>query len=481
MKLGYDLTIEQSQKLVMTPELIQAIQILQFNTQELDAYIDEQLLTNPILEADPGGSADESAEGGEVPGDGGEVSGDGVRAEERGEKEDFDWSEYIKDRELDDISYRQWEYAGEKNEYSYEQFVSSEVSLAEHLLFQLQFADLKKRCRQIGKYVIESLDQNGYMTQSAEEIARHLGVKREKVDTVVETIQGFDPAGVGAADLRECLLIQLEQFGMLTPGIRCVVAEHLEDLAANRLTGIAKATGLPVREIQRICDVIKALEPKPGRQFSSSAETKYIVPDVTVEKIDGEYVVSVNENNTPRLTISPYYRRILQEADKESQISKFLSGRLNSALWLIRSIEQRRQTIYNVVSAIVAWQMDFFEHGPKYLKTLTLKQIADEVGIHESTVSRSVNGKYLQSPRGVFEIKYFFTSGVSSDSGEGIASGSIKTFIRENIDAEDPLAPLSDQAIAEMLAEKGIEISRRTVAKYRDEIHVPASSRRRRY
>ncbi|MDR2355172.1 MAG: RNA polymerase factor sigma-54 [Clostridiales Family XIII bacterium] len=470
MKLGYDLTIEQSQKLVMTPELIQAIQILQFNTQELDTYIDEQLLANPILEAENPDAADES-----VPGD------ESVGAAEREEEGDFDWSEYMKERELDDISYRQWEYTGEKSDYSYEQFVSSEVSLAEHLLFQLQFADLKKGCRQIGKYLIESLDQNGYMTQSAAEIARQFGVKREKVDLVIKTVQSFDPAGVCAADLRECLLIQLEQFGLLTPSIRCVVTDHLEDLAANRLTSIAKATALSVREIQRITDLIKALEPKPGRQFSSSVETKYIVPDVTVEKIDGEYVISVNENNTPRLTISPYYRRMLKEADKESQISKFLSGRLNSALWLIKSIEQRRQTIYNVVSAIVAWQKDFFEYGPKYLKTLTLKQIADEVGIHESTVSRSVNGKYLQSPRGVFEIKYFFTSGVSSESGEGIASGSIKTFIREIVDAENPLAPLSDQAIAELLSQKGIEISRRTIAKYRDEINLPASSRRKRY
>jgi RNA polymerase sigma-54 factor len=298
---------------------------------------------------------------------------------------------------------------------------------------------------------------------------------------VVKTIQSFEPAGVCAADLRECLLIQLEQLSVLTPGIEKVVKRHLEDLAANRLTNIAKATGLHVREIQRIGDIIKALEPKPGRQFSSSAETKYIVPDVTLEKIDGEYVVAVNENNTPRLSISHYYRRILQESDKESQISKFLSGRLNSALWLIKSIEQRRQTIYNVVSAIVARQMDFFEYGPKHLKTLTLRQIADEVGIHESTVSRSVNGKYLQSPRGVFEIKFFFTSGVSAGGGESIASGSIKTFIRELIDAEDPLSPLSDQAIADALSERGIDISRRTVAKYRDEMHMPSSSRRKRF
>ncbi|MDR2771600.1 MAG: RNA polymerase sigma-54 factor, partial [Clostridiales Family XIII bacterium] len=254
MKLGYDLTIEQSQKLVMTPELIQAIQILQFNTQELDAYIDEQLLTNPILEAEAPESADESADESAFDG---EAIGDDTRAEERAGAEDFDWSEYLKERELDDISYRQWEYAGEKNEYSYEQFVSSEVSLTEHLLFQLQFTDLKKRCRQIGKYIIESLDQNGYMTQSAEEIARQLSVKREKVDLVIKTVQSFDPTGVCAADLRECLLIQLEQLGIVTPGIRCVVTEHLEDLAANRLTSIAKAAGLSVREIHRIADIIK--------------------------------------------------------------------------------------------------------------------------------------------------------------------------------------------------------------------------------
>jgi RNA polymerase sigma-54 factor len=477
MKLGYDLTIEQSQKLVMTPELIQAIQILQFNTQELETYVEEQLLTNPILEAEsaePAGDPprdEREDDGAEIPAAGQETRG----------KDDCDWSEYLKEREFDDISYRQWEYAGEQTEYSYEQFVSSEVSLAEHLLFQLQFADLKRSCKQLGKYVIESLDQNGYMTQTEDEIAAQLGVRLEKVRQVIKAIQGFDPAGVCARDLKECLLIQLEQLNLCTPETRSIVTDHIEDLANNRLTNIARAKGVPVQEVQKICDVIKSLEPKPGRQFSSAAETKYIVPDVIVEKTGGEYAVTVNESSTPRLTVSPYYQRMLQEADKESNISKFLTGRLNSALWLIKSIEQRRQTIYNVVSAVVAYQIDFFEKGPKHLKTLTLKQIADEVGIHESTVSRSINGKYMQSPRGVFEIKYFFTSGVSSGSGEGIASESIKTFIREMVEGEDPSAPLSDQIIAERLSEKGISISRRTVAKYRDEMSLPSSSKRKRY
>jgi RNA polymerase sigma-54 factor len=476
MKLGYDLTIEQSQKLVMTPELIQAIQILQFNTQELETYVEEQLLTNPILEAEPAAPAETPAQDDEE-----QAEEEPERETVRAKEDDFDWSEYLKDREFDDISYRQWEYAGDQNEYSYEQFVSSEITLTEHLLFQLQFADLKKSYRQVGKYIIESLDPNGYMTQSAEEIAAQLGIRTEKVERVIKAIQGFEPAGVCAANLKECLLIQLEQMELNTPEIRSIVTDHLEDLANNRLTNIAKAKGLPVREIQRIGDIIKTLEPKPGRQFSSSAETKYITPDVTVEKSDGEYVVTVNESSTPRLMVSSYYQKVLREADKESNISIFLAGRLNSALWLIKSIEQRRQTIYNVVSAVVAYQIDFFEYGAKHLKTLTLKQIADEVGIHESTVSRSVNGKYMQSPRGVFEIKYFFTSGVSSGSGEGIASESIKTFIREMIENEDASAPLSDQSIAETLLEKGIEISRRTIAKYRDEINVPSSSKRKRY
>jgi RNA polymerase sigma-54 factor len=357
----------------------------------------------------------------------------------------------------------------------------SEITLSEHLMFQLQFAPIKQSCRRIGRYIIESLDENGYMTLSVEEISRALGVGQDKVQVVLDAIQGFEPAGVGARNLKECLLIQLRHQGNDNPLIEEVINNYLEDIAGNRLNNIAKALNISVKEVQAISDVIKSLEPKPGRQFGSSTETRYIVPDVTVEKVDGEYIVTVNESSAPRLTISPYYQKMLMDSDKESNISKFLTGRLNSALWLIKSIEQRRQTIYNVVSAVVKYQIDFFEEGPKHLKTLTLKQIADEVGIHESTVSRSINGKYMQSPRGIFEIKYIFTSGVSGNSGAGIASESIKTFIREIVENEDPKAPLSDQTIVEILAERGIDISRRTVAKYRDEMNLPSSSKRKRY
>ncbi len=479
MRLGYDLTIEQSQKLVMTPELIQAIKILQFNTQELESYVEEQLLANPILETSASSSADSTG------GENEKTEKDPAEKSEDFQEKDFqeiDWAEHFKEKQYDDISYRQWEYNPGDNDYTYEQYVPSRITLTEHLMFQLQFAPIKPSCRNIGRYIIESLDENGYMTLDAEEIAKEFGVSPDRVKNVLDVIHGLEPIGVGARNLKECLLIQLKYQGNHNPMIEEVINNYLEDIAFNRLNNIAKALNATVKEIQKIADIIKGLEPKPGRQFGSAAdENRYVIPDVTVEKIDGEYVVTVNESSAPKLTINNYYQKMLINSDKESNISKFLTGRLNSALWLIKSIEQRKQTIYSVVSAVVKYQIDFFEEGPKYLKTLTLKQIADEVGIHESTVSRSINGKYMQSPRGMYEIKYFFTSGVSGNSGEGISSESIKTFIKEIVENEDPKAPLSDQNMVELLAERGIDISRRTIAKYRDEMCLPSSSKRKRY
>jgi len=486
IRLGYDLTIEQQQKLVMTPELIQAIQILQFNTQELDSYVQEQLLVNPVLEH---ASASDSSN------DAAEVAGTEERTQQFSEREveaketspvsqsdDFDWKEYIKDRQFDDISYRQWEdKSGDEKENTYEQYTSSDVTLPEHLMFQLQFAEIDKSYRKIGKYIIESLDENGYMTLTIAEIAETMGVSEERVREILGVIQTFDPFGVGAADLKECLLIQLKQTGQLTDVFEKIITEHLEDLANNRLALIAKGMGISPKDVQKMSDIIRTLEPKPGRQFASGDDTKYIVPDVIVERVDDEYVVTINDNSTPHLMVSSYYQKLMHQAEEDDNLSKYLSDRVNSALWLIKSIEQRKQTIYNVVTAVVKYQKDFFDKGSKYLKTLTLKEIAEEVGIHESTVSRSINGKYLQSPRGVYEIKYFFSAGVSGKSGEGISSNSIKEFIKEIVDNEDSTSPYSDQDMVEMLKEKGINISRRTVAKYRDELHILSSSKRRRY
>ncbi len=479
MRLGYDLTIEQTQKLVMTPELIQAIQILQFNTQELDSYVQEQLLVNPVLEQGSPSSTD-SRESQDA--DGRREEGTGV-SDQSSQESDIDWKEYLKERQYDDISYRQWEYRDpDEKENSYEQYTTSDVTLPEHLMFQLQFASHKKGCRVVGRYIIESLDENGYMTLTVEEIAKATGAPPEKIEEVLDIIHTFDPSGVGARDLRECLLIQLEQKGILNEGFETVLGRHLEDLAANRLGAISRSMGITVKEVQEMADVIKSLEPKPGRQFAAQTDTRYIVPDVLVERVDDDYVVTVNDSSSPHLIVSSYYEKLLTEAEKDSNLSKYLTDRLNSAVWLIKSIDQRKQTIYNVVQAVVKYQKEFFDKGSKYLKTLTLKQIAEEVGIHESTVSRSINGKYLQSPMGVFEIKYFFSGGVAGgQSGEGISSKSIKSFIKEMVDSEDPKSPYSDQEMVNMLKEKGIDISRRTVAKYRDEMQILSSSKRRRY
>lgn len=476
IKLGFDLTIEQSQKLVMTPELIQAIQILQFNTQELNSFVQEQLLVNPVLEQDQPQEKHEVDASREL------------RQKERWEKEELerqseelDWKEYIRNGSYEDIGYRGYSGRDEDRPDVFERYVTNEVTLPEHLMFQYQFATVSKSCRRVGKYIIESLDENGYMTSTVDEISQATGASEEKVCEALDIIRGFDPAGVGARDLSECLRLQLEARKQLTPQMEKLIADHLEDIADNRLSAVAKDMGMTVLQVQEAADVIRTLEPKPGRQFASDLETKYIIPDVIVEKINDEYVVIINDSSTPHLTISSYYRGLLGQAEKDTQLADYLSERVSAASWLIKSIEQRKQTIYNVVSAVVKYQREFFDKGSKYLRTLTLRDIAEELGIHESTVSRSVSGKYLQCPRGVYEIKYFFSAGVSDQVGEGVSSNSIKEFIKEIVEGEDKHRPYSDQAMVKILKGKGFNISRRTVAKYRDELGILSSSKRKRY
>lgn len=463
LKLGYELTIEQTQKLVMTPELIQAIRILQFNTQELDAFVQEELLTNPVLEQEP------RHEDAPAP------------APAEPEAEPIDWKEHIRNIAYEDTSYRQWAEKRENESDIYERYVSSDVTLPEHLMFQLQFMAKCDEIHRIGSYIIESLDENGYMTSTVEEIVRATGSTEKKVRYALGIIQSMDPAGVGASDLQECLLIQLRSLGLLSPQIETLIRDHLQDLADNRINVIAKSMGISAKEVQQLADVIRTLEPKPGRQFSTGSDVRYIVPDVIVEKDEDDFTVTINGSSAPQLKISSYYKDLLGKAEKDDQLSAYLSDRVNSALWLIRSIDQRKQTISHVAEAIVKHQRDFFDRGSKYMKTLTLREIAEEVGVHESTVSRSINGKFLQCSYGVFELKHFFSAGVPDGSGEGVSSRSIKEFIREMVDSEDPRKPYSDQAMVGMLEEKGIHISRRTVAKYRDEMQILSSSKRRRY
>ena len=453
MKLGYELTIEQTQKLSMTPELIQAIQILQFNNQELVDYVQNELLENPVLEA-----------------------------EKEYDTQEVVIREKIREADYEEESFKQWEYSpDEDDDYTYEQYVSEEDTLTDYLFMQLQFSNLKGKHAAIGKYIIEAVDDNGYLTASVEEIAQAVDAEIEDVEDTLNFIQTFDPAGIAARNLRECLIIQLASKGLLTDEIEYIIENMLEDLADNKIAHIAKTLNMKNQEVQQIADLIKTLEPKPGRLFSSGETTRYVIPDIFVEKINDEFVVTNNDTSVPKLMVSSYYNKLSAEADKDEELNKYLNDRFNAAVWLIKSIEQRKQTIYNVASAVVKYQQDFFDKGEKYLKTLTLKQIAEEVGVHESTVSRSINGKYMQSPRGVFELKYFFSSGVSGGDGAGVSSNSVKSIIKEIINGEDPRKPYSDQDMVEILKEKGIDISRRTVAKYREGMNILSSSKRRRF
>ncbi len=456
MRLGYELTIEQQQKLVMTPELLQAIQILQYNSYELDAFVNEQLITNPVLEQDKSFEKKETLTREEAIGQfigeyGGYTKGSGT-------------------------------YKSDEEENNYENYITSETTLSDHLLYQLQFVCKTKEQSDIGKFIIESLDENGYLTLSSDAIAKTLDVSSEKVMDVLDKIQQFDPLGIAAIDLRDCLKRQLELTGRLDDVTEAVLDNHLENIASNKLNDIAKAVGISTSKAQEIADLIKGLDPKPGCCFGNNTKTTYVVPDIFVNKNnEGEYEVEINGFTAPGLVVSPYYEHLMHDKNSDEIVKNYLTEKMESAVWLIKSIQQRKQTITNVAKSIVKFQSEFFDKGEKFLKPMTLKQIADEVDIHESTVSRAINGKYLQCQRGVYELKFFFSTGVYSNGGEEVSSNSIKKYLKELIDSENPKSPFSDQKLVEMLKEKGFSISRRTVAKYRDEMNIASSSKRKRY
>lgn len=466
MRMSYNLNLQQTQKLIMTPELKQAIEILQYNSLELNEFIQQELLDNPVLE--PSQLKDEN--------------GKEEQTEKNKEETEIDWKEFA--AEYEDYRYKNKNRINNyenKEETSFDNFISTETTLIEHLLFQLQFTILEDNKKRAAKYIVENIDSNGYLNLKNSEVTEKFNLTEDVVEDIIGIIQTFDPIGVGARNLKECLIIQLEYRGIKDEIVNKIVNNLLEDLAKNKISYIAKKLEISTQEVQRAVDFIKTLEPKPGRLFGSLREVRYITPDVVVEKVDGEYVVIVNDTTAPRLFINSYYRKLLANNEIEMNTSSYINKKLNSALKIIKSIQQRRNTIYQVVKAIIKYQEEFFEKGTMYLKPLILKDIADEIGVHESTVSRAVNGKYMQCPRGIFELKYFFPSGVSSTFGEEVSAESIKSIIKDLIDNENTKKPLSDQAISNELNKIGIKISRRTVAKYRDELKIPSSSKRKRF
>lgn len=458
MKLGFNVILEQSQKLIMTPELRQAIQLLQYNSLELNDYLKNEMEENPLLEMENPNNEIEELQ--EIP-----------------EDKEIDWKELAE--KYDDYSYKT---PRDKNqeEYNYEAFTTYTKTLKEYLLDQLNLTVLGDKEYLIGDYIIQNIDENGYLEADIDEIANMTKSKETDVEEVLKIIQSFEPLGVGARDLKECLLIQIKEKNEIDPTIVKIVEEYLDDLACNRMIKIAKELDIELFRMQEVCDYIKTLEPKPGRAFSDSGEhVKFIIADATIEEVEGEFVIIINDITGPKLNINSFYRDLLKNSS-DDEAKNFLSEKLDSAIWIIKSIEQRKQTIYKVVESILKYQIDFFRHGEKGLIPLTLKEVAHDIGMHESTISRATNGKYVQTPRGIFELKYFFTTGLPGSSGD-ISSTSIKSSIKKMIEDENTNKPLSDQLIADKLEELGASISRRTVAKYRDELNIPSSSKRKRF
>jgi RNA polymerase sigma-54 factor len=491
LRLTPGLVLRQTQKLVMSPQLRLAFQILRLPAAELADRIQEELLANPAVEI----AEEEAREREGEPGRNDEVA---APDEPASGGADFDWREYFSDRDRGELGLPP--SAGRDRGFAPEAAVAEVPTLRDHLILQLVLATPPGIQRRVVEHLIGCLDRYGYLICELEDTAAFLGVTVADVERGIALLQTFDPAGVGARDLRECLALQLAAKGWAGGAAAAIVAHHLDDLAAGRLGRIADSLGVSLAEAQAAVDRVRALDPRPAGNFAGPDEGRYVVADAAIERVGDEYVVVMNDSAVPRLTLNPFYRRLLAGtpdsagagaagagaagagAAPRSEEVEFLRGRLNSAVWFIRSIEQRRLTLYRVIEAVAALQHDFLEGGVRRLRPQTLRDVADRIGVHESTVSRAVAGKYVHTPHGLFELRFFFSSGVDQLGGQGIAAGGVKKLMGDLVTGEDPKHPHTDARLAELLATRfGVAISRRTVAKYREEAGIPSSNQRKRY
>jgi RNA polymerase sigma-54 factor len=487
-----------TQSLVITPQLKHAIKILQLSRADLEQLVAEEVEQNPTLESLELGQeemevdaetptpdermpelVDPTGEGAATP----QVEETASElAPESSNLGDINWEEYLSDYAN---NFTQGSMsAGSSGDYdedrrpSLENTLSRTSSLADHLTWQLRMGSFTEEEQRIGDVLIGNVDDNGYLQIPIEDAAFEAGVDVETALALLTRLQEFDPPGVMARDLRECLLIQLKQLGLEASPAAAIVRDHLGLLEAKRFDKLAKELRIRSDEVSEAVNIIASLEPKPGRDYNES-ETRYVTPDVFVEKMDGEYVVSLNDDGMPRLRVSNSYRRMLMDQDGAADAKSYIREKLSAAQWLIRSIHQRQSTLYKVTCSIVRFQRDFLDFGVKALRPLVLKDVANDIGMHESTVSRATANKYVHTPQGTLELKYFFTSSIRSSDGEGVSAESVKEQIRTIIESEDPRRPYSDQHIAQALASKHIEIARRTVAKYREIMGILPSSKRR--
>lgn len=496
MALELKQSLRLSQQLVMTPQLQQAIKLLQLSRMELSEVITQELMENPILEEQGEVSEGESTATAE------ELQAEGApdpEAEQKRDeeiqvkpttqeeqlvsgKDDFNWESYVEDFNSNSSSAPSMREVNEELP-SFENALTKTTSLEEHLTWQLSMIQLQPEERKFGDLVIGNLTDEGYLQASLEDLAREAQLDPEDAFEILKMIHKFDPIGVGSRDLKECLMIQASFLKPRQELVEKIISNHLGELERKNYTLIAKTLQVPVEDVITATRVIMEFEPKPGRNWASN-ETQYITPDIYVYKVGDEFVIVLNEEGIPRLRISPYYKSVLAGAKNDAVAGKntkdYVQDKLRSAVWLIRSIHNRQKTIYKVTDAIVKRQREFFEKGVQYLKPLILKDVANDIGMHESTISRVTTNKYVHTPVGIFELKYFFNSSInSSDGGDALASEAVKEKIKQMVSKEDPKNPLSDQKIVELLRNDHIDIARRTVAKYRDMLGILSSGKRK--
>ena len=475
MALQQRLQTRLSQKLVLTPSLQQAIKLLPMSTLELVDLLTQEVVENPMLE-------EVTAEDLEPPdaASPAEAANPDAAADKDPQEswDDADYEYFFGDY-LDD-GYRPQMPREIRELPPIENTLSTRGALADHLMWQLslQPGDDDPLLRDIGSAIIGNLDDDGYLVASVGEIAAMGDWDTGDVERVLRAVQGFDPVGVAARGLRECLMLQIAHLGLGGSATEMIVRDHLKLLQNQQGQEIARRLGLTLDELKHHVGVIRQLDPKPGSRYNRTA-SQHVVPDVYVVKVEDRYVAMLNDDGMPQLRISPVYRRLLDKNNDNRETRAYVKEKFRSALWLIKSVDQRQKTIHKVATSIISFQQEFLDRGIEFLRPLVLRNVADDIGMHESTVSRVVNNKYMHTPQGVLEMKYFFHSGISSAYGESVSSVAIKQRIRKIIEAEDSRKPLSDSRIVRLLQDDGLILARRTIAKYREEMKIPTSSRRR--
>jgi RNA polymerase sigma-54 factor len=482
MALEQKLSLKLSQRLVMTPSLQQAIKLLQMSKLELEEVLTQEMVENPLLEEEQEETAApeetrEAAAEDTAAAPAPSPAPESEQPKERDSFEEIDFDTYFEDYLDSAYNPRQYE---ESEAVPLENTLSSPPGLQEYLGWQLSMSETSAPVREIATYLIGNIDEDGYLRVSREEIRAAGFTQDSDTEAALAVVRSFDPPGICARDLPDCLLLQIRALGIDNPLIERIITEHWPEFLNRQFAALARTLGVGMSQLQAVVEIIKNLEPKPGRKYSNE-RTIYVEPDVAVRKIGDEYVIQLNEDGLPKLRISAAYRRMLRGGNGAigAEAATYLKDKMRSAVWLIKSLDQRQRTIYKVADSIVRHQRAFLDNGIEHLRPLVLRDVANDIGMHESTVSRVVSNKYIHTPRGLFPMKYFFHSGIDSTTGDDVSSLSIKNKIAKIISDEDSRRPHSDARIMQRLRAEGIQIARRTVAKYREELRIPSSSQRK--